>query len=159
MLSGRREFHADAFRERISIVFLHHPPSSSPGSSRRPRARRANKSGWPGQARPRRMSRSTRRESAPASFPALTLNRAGRLSVLQLVFQGRALAHLGARLVLFKVGLVVDRGLQDYLIRNRLFAQVSHGDFDREAADDETIELPGGQHLVRLDEVDRFLAP
>src|SRR5262249_21233801 len=48
------------------------------------------------------------------------LNRAGCLSVLQLAFQGRALAHLGARLVLFKVGLVVDRGLQDYLIRNRL---------------------------------------
>src|SRR5262249_48900170 len=80
---------------------------------------------------------------------------AERPSVLQLLLQGRAFAHLGTRLVLLNVGFVVDRGLYHHLFRNRLLPQVSRGDLDGEAADDEAVEFPGGEHLVGLDELDR----
>src|SRR5260370_27327759 len=88
----------------------------------------------------------------------LSRNRAARPSVLQLVFQARAFAHVRARLVLLKVGLVIDRGLQHYLFRDRLLAQVSRRDLNREATDDETVEFAASEHLIGLDEIDRFLA-
>src|SRR5262249_2096672 len=79
-------------------------------------------------------------------------------SVLQLILQGRAFAHFGTSLVLLKVGLVVDDRLQDHLFRNFLLAQASRRDLDAEAANDKTVEFPGGEHLVGLDQVDRLLA-
>src|SRR5262245_3498741 len=72
-----------------------------------------------------------------APLPTLrsaTSKRAKRPSVLQLVFQARAFAHVRAPLVLLNVGLVIDRGLQHHLLRHRLLAQVSRRDLDGEAA-------------------------
>src|SRR5262249_36129029 len=85
--------------------------------------------------------------------------RSDRPSVLQLVCQTWAFAHIGARLVLLKIALVVGGRLQDHLLRNLLLAQAPRRDLDAQTADHKTVEFPGGKHPVGLDHINRLLAP